>query len=142
MSQHSSEGGQASVLVELLRQVIPLSSEEPEEILLLFVRLGEVYDLGLADDRQFVTRVLPLVSGSLLKFLGDCLRAVCSWTDCKSRLLDEYFPYFVRERLVRDLIVLKFHVVGEPLREYIERKSQAATYSIRLQSNSSLIEFL
>ena len=114
--------------MELLRKVIPLSSEEPEEILRLFVRLGEVYDLGLADDIQFVTRVLTLVSGSVLKFLGNCLRTGCSWTDCKSRLLDEYIPYLVRECLVRDLIVFKCHVVGEPLREYIERISEAATF--------------
>jgi len=66
--QHGSEGGRASLLVELLRQEIPLSSGEPEEILRLFVRLGEVYDLGHADERQLITRFLPLVSGSLLNF--------------------------------------------------------------------------
>ena len=32
-SEHDSEGDQASVLVELLRQVAPLSSDEPKEIL-------------------------------------------------------------------------------------------------------------
>ena len=63
---------------------------------------------------HFVIRVLPLVSGSLLKFLGNCLRAGYTWADCISRLLEEHFPYFVREMLVRDLIVFKFHVVGEP----------------------------
>jgi len=51
----SSHGGggdsQTQVLVELLRQVSPLSSEEPEAILRLFVRLEEVHDLGLVDDR-------------------------------------------------------------------------------------------
>ena len=68
----SSHGGggdsQTQVLVELLRQVSPLSSEEPEAILRLLVRLEEVHDLGLVDDRVFVTRILPLVSGSLLTF--------------------------------------------------------------------------
>ena len=52
VSEKCSEGGQASDLAELLRHVIPLTSEEPEEILRLFVRLGEVYDLGLAADRS------------------------------------------------------------------------------------------
>ena len=91
-------------------------------------RLGEVYDLGLAGDRYFFTHVLHLVSGSLLKFLGNCLRAGCSWTDCKSRLLDEYFPYFVRESLVRDLKIFELHLVCEPLGEYFERISQAGTF--------------
>ena len=106
----SSHGGggdsQTQVLVELLRQVSPLSSEELEPILWLSVRLEEVHDLGLADDRVFVTRILPLVSGSLLTFLGDCLRKGGRWAECKARLLDEYSPYFVRERLIRDLIHL------------------------------------
>jgi len=83
-SQRGSELGQISVLAELLRQVAPLSSEKPEEILRLFVRVGEIYDLGLTDDRQFVTRVLPLVSGSPLKLLGSCLRGGCSWLSARS----------------------------------------------------------
>jgi len=47
------------VLVDLLRQVSPLSSEKPEGILRLFFRLEEIHNLGLVDDRIFVTRVLP-----------------------------------------------------------------------------------
>jgi hypothetical protein len=58
--------------------------------------------------------VLPHVSGNLLKYLENCLRAGYTWADCISRLLEEHFPYFVLERLVRNLIVFKFHVVGEP----------------------------
>jgi len=42
VSQHGSEGCQASVLVELLRQVIPLSFDKPVEILRLFFYLGVV----------------------------------------------------------------------------------------------------
>ena len=70
-SSHDGGGdSQTQVLVELLRQVSPLSSEQPEAILHLFVRLEEVHDLGLVNDRVFVTRILPLVSGSLLTFFG------------------------------------------------------------------------
>lgn len=139
-SQRGGEAAQVPVLVELLRQVAPLSSEEPEEILRLFVRVGEIYDLGLTDDRQFITRMLPLVSGSILKLLGSCLRGGCSWPQCKVQLLEEYFPYFVRERLVRDLIVFKFHVASEPLREYIERISQAATFLQYAATEQQLVD--
>jgi len=68
VSQHGSEGSQPSVLKELLRQVIPLSSEELEEILRLFSRLGEVYDLGLADDRQ--SRVCYPFLGEFTEIFG------------------------------------------------------------------------
>jgi len=87
-----------------------------------------VYDLDLVDDRQFVTRILPLVSGSLMKFLGNCLRGRCSWADCKTQLLEEFFPYFVRERLIRDLIVFRFHAAGQSMRVYIEQVFQAANF--------------
>ena len=40
-SQRGSEAAQVPVLVELLRQVAPLFSEEPEEILRLFDRVGD-----------------------------------------------------------------------------------------------------
>jgi hypothetical protein len=64
-SHGRGDSSQTPVLVELLHQVAPLSSEEPEDMLWLFVRLGEIQALGLVDDRMFITRVLPLVSGSL-----------------------------------------------------------------------------
>jgi hypothetical protein len=68
--QGSSGASQTQVLVDLLRQVSPLLSEQPEDILRLFVRLGEIHDVGFVQDRIFITRLLPLVSGSLLQFLG------------------------------------------------------------------------
>jgi hypothetical protein len=45
--QGSSGASQTQVLIDLLRQVTPLLSEQPEDILRLFVRLGEIHDLGL-----------------------------------------------------------------------------------------------
>ena len=73
-SELCSHGGgrdsRTQVLGELLRQVSPLRSEEPEAILCFFTRVEEIYGLGLVDDSGFVTRILPLVSGSLLRFFG------------------------------------------------------------------------
>jgi len=59
---------------------------------------------------------MPLVCDRLLTFLGDCLHESCSWAGCKSRLIDEYFSHFVRERLIRDLIVFNLQE-GQTLRE-------------------------
>jgi len=87
-----------------------------------------VYELGLVDDRQFVTSILPLVSGSIMTFLGSCLRGRCSWADCKSQLLEEFFPHFVRERLICDLIVFRFRGAGQSMREYIGSVFQAANF--------------
>jgi hypothetical protein len=69
-SHGSSEGCQTPVVMELLRQFSPLLSA----ILTLFVRLDEIFDLGMVNDRIFNTRILPLVSGNLLRFMVDCLR--------------------------------------------------------------------
>lgn len=126
--QGDSGFNRTQVLNELLRQVQPLSSEEPEDILRFFVKIGEIHDLGLVDDRVFITRILPFVPGGLLQFLGACLREGTSWAGCKSRLLDEYFPHFVRERLIRDLIVFNFHGEGQSMRVYIDQVFQAAEF--------------
>ena len=72
--------------LELLRAVPPLCSEEPELIMGLFIRLDAVHDLGLVDDRTFIIKILPLMSGSLLKFLGDSLRVGSDWAECKAWL--------------------------------------------------------
>jgi hypothetical protein len=124
------------VLVELLRQVPSLSSEETEAIMWLFVRLDEIHGLRLADDMGFITRILPLVSGSLLTFLGSCLRANNSRAECKSQLLQEYFPHIVRERLIRDLIVFSFQGEGQSLRAYIEQVF-GATHFLELDASES-----
>jgi hypothetical protein len=111
-SRGSSADCHTPVVVELLHQVTPLLSEEPEAILTLFIWLDEIFDLGIVNDRVFITRILPLVAGSLLRFMGDCLQKGNSWAECKSQLLEEYFPYFVRERLVRDYIERVFRVAA------------------------------
>ena len=84
---HGGSGEEAVLmLVELLRASPPLCSEQPELFMGLFIRLDAVHDLRLVDDRTFIIRILPLVSGSLLKFLGDSLRVSSDWAECKSRL--------------------------------------------------------
>ena len=116
------------VIVELLRQVPRLTSEEPEAILCLISRLDEIHALGLADDKAFVVRILPLVSGALLRFFGECLRSGMSWERCKGALLKEFFPHFVRERMIRDHIVFNFHNEGQALRDYVEGVFAAAKF--------------
>jgi hypothetical protein len=126
--QGDSGFNRTQVLNELLKQIKPLSSEEPENILRFFVKVGEIHDLDLVDDRVFITRILPFVPGGLLQFLGACLRERASWAGCKSQLLDEYFPHFVRERLIRDLIVFNFHGEGQSMRVYMEQVFQAEEF--------------
>jgi hypothetical protein len=79
----SNRDGHAAVLVELLWRFSPLSSEEPEELMNLFVRLDEIHKLGLVNDSIFIARILPLVSGSVLVFLGGCLHDGSDWVECK-----------------------------------------------------------
>ena len=56
------------------------------------------------------------------------LRTGSSWTDYKSQLLSEYFPNFVRERMIRDLVIFNFHGEGQALRAYIEQVFAAAKF--------------
>jgi len=109
-----------TLLVELLRHLSPLSSEEPEAIMNLFVRLDEIYELGLVEGRIFIIRILALLSGSVLVFVGNSLREGNNWAACKAHLLEKNFLYFVRGSLVRERIVICFHKKRQPLRQYIE----------------------
>ena len=104
-----------------------MSAEEPEAILPFIVRLDEIYALGPSDDRSFVVRILPLVSGAVFGFFGDCLRNGRTWEQCESELLREFFPHFVRERMIPDLIKFNFHEEGQSVREYIDRVFAAAS---------------
>ena len=68
-SHAGANGAPNSVLVELIWLFPRLSTENPEAILRFIARLDEIYALGLSDDRSFVVRILPLVSGAILRFL-------------------------------------------------------------------------
>ena len=61
------------MLVKLLRRHDSLSSEEPADILEFFVRLEQIYNLGLAADRILFVYVLPFVPGSVLMHWGGCV---------------------------------------------------------------------
>jgi hypothetical protein len=102
--------------------------------------LGEIHSLGLVEDRMFITRILPFVRGGLLQFLGVCLCKRSSWEACKAQLLEEYFPHFVRERLIRDLIVFNFQDEGQPLRVYIDLVFQAVDFLQYEASEQQLVE--
>jgi len=116
------------VIVELLLKVQSLSSDEPEAILRLVGKLDEIHSLGLVDDKFFVIRILPLLSGAVLSFFGECLRNGMSWEQCKREFLREFFPHFVREMLIRDNIVFNFHQERQPLRDYVSKVFAAASF--------------
>ena len=78
----------------------------------------------------------------MLQLLGTCLRGGSSWAECKARLLEEHFPYFVRERLIRDLIVFNFHGKDMPLRVYIDRVFQAADFLQYSATEQQIVERL
>jgi hypothetical protein len=90
-----------SVLGELFRNVQPLQSDEPTEILRFFVSLKGIYDLQLASDRLFTLKLLPKLKGACSNFLGGCIRRGDSWELCKKMILEEFFPFIVREKLIR-----------------------------------------
>ena len=117
-----------SVFVELMRQLSPLISEEPEVILRFVARLDDIYMLNLCDNRSFITRVLSLVPGVFLRFSADCLRNGRDWKQCKQQLLHEFFPHFIRERLIRDLITFNFHYHTTPVRQYIDQVFSGARF--------------
>jgi hypothetical protein len=78
--------------------------------------------------------------GGLLRILGNCLREVSGWVECKAWLLDEYFPYFVRDILVRNFIILRFENEGQHLREYIEQVFRAAGFLGYNASEQQLVD--
>jgi hypothetical protein len=68
-----------------------------------------------------MTRVLPLLTGDMLALLGQYLRQQKAWEQCKNLVRERIFPHFVRERLIRDLVVCRFQGERDPIREYVDR---------------------
>ena len=123
---HASGRESNAVLVDLMRQVAPLTSNEPEAILRFIAHLDEVHELELCDDRVFITHILPLVPGVVMRFFGECLKERRNWKQCKTEIMHEFCPPFIRERLIRDLITFNFHKQHTPVREYIDQVFSAA----------------
>jgi len=133
-SQGVRDSSEGPVLSDLLRDVPRLMSEEPKEILRFCVDVKAIYDLKLVPDNVFWMRLLPKVRGGLLTFFGQSMKHGESWDDCKTRLLREYFPLFVKEKMIRELVVFNFQKKGQPIREFIKEVTDAAEF---LQYNAS-----
>ena len=71
-------------------------------------------------------RLLPKVQGNLLTFFGYCIRPRDSWEQYKAHVLKEYFPLFVRKKMIRKLVVFHFQERGCPLREFTKEVVDAA----------------
>ena len=59
-----------------------------------------------------------------MKSHGTCVKLVYS----------EYFPLFVKEKMIRELVVFNFQKKGQPIREFIKEVTDAAEF---LQYNAS-----
>jgi hypothetical protein len=104
------------------------------------MRVDDIYRLTLTADRTFVTYLLPLVPAGLLQFLGSCIRHGDTWAVCKAKVLEEFFPHFIRERLIRELIVFNFHSEGESIRAYFDRVFQAAEFLLYEATEEQLVQ--
>jgi hypothetical protein len=76
----------------------------------------------------------------MLPFFGGCLREGGNWANCRKQLLESYFPYFVRERLITDLIVFKLHKEGESVRGFADQIFEAASFLEYQASEEQLVE--
>jgi hypothetical protein len=85
------------------------------------VDLKAIYELKLVPDNVFLMRLLSKVQGNLLTFFGQCIRPALSWEQFKARVLIEYFPLFVREKMIREVIVFLFQERDCPLRSLLRR---------------------
>jgi hypothetical protein len=85
-------------------------------------------------------KLLPKVTGGLLTFLGEGMQRGESWEQCRTRVLKEYFPLFVREKLIRELVVFNFHERGCPLRQFIKEVIEAAEFLQYEATEAEIIE--
>jgi hypothetical protein len=63
-----------------------------------------------------------------------------SWNVCKTRLLREYFSLFVKEKMIRELVVFNFQEKGRPIREFIKEVTDAAEFLKYNASEADVVE--
>jgi hypothetical protein len=85
-------------------------------------------------------RLLLKAQGSLLNFFGECIRHGDSWEQCKARVLKEYFPLFVREKMIQELVVFHFQERDCALREFIKEVVDAAEFLQHRASEGEIVD--
>jgi hypothetical protein len=63
-----------------------------------------------------------------------------SWDKCKTHVLKENFPLFVREKMIRELVVFNFQGKGCRLREFIKKVIDAAEFLQYRASEGEIVE--
>ena len=75
-----------------------------------------------------------------MTFFGKFLKDRESWNVCKTRLLREYFPLFVKENMIRELVVFNFQEKGRPIREFIKEVIDVAEFLHYNESEADVVE--
>jgi hypothetical protein len=96
----------------------------------LEVELGPGSSLSLMDPVGMVrARSWPSCCAEFPAYRRKGRRKFCiSLLNGRAQLLAEFFPYFVREKLIRDLVVFNFYEKGQPLRVFIDQVFMAAEF--------------
>ena len=104
----------------MLKDAPCLTSEEPKAILKFFVELKAIYELNLVPENMFLMRFVNLLWGvhKTWRFVG-AMQSPC---------VEKYFPLFVREKMIRELIVFHFQERECQLREFIKEVVDAAEF--------------
>ena len=101
MGSHVGRCGKVvPVIVEFIRHIPTLSSEDHEATRGLITKLDEIYSLRLCDDIAFFFRKLFLISGVVFRFFREYLQNDRSLEQCKCELLKEFYPHFISERMI------------------------------------------
>jgi len=66
-----------------LRHIPTLSSDEPEDIFVLIIKLDEIYALIFVGDSVLLVPKLPLVTGAVFGFFGEYLLSGSILEQCK-----------------------------------------------------------
>ena len=79
------------------------------------MELKAIYELQLTPDRVFIVKLLPRV---LLNLFGASIRDRASREECKTQVLKAHYPLFVKEKLIREMVVFCFQKKECHLRKF------------------------
>jgi hypothetical protein len=124
----------------LIKNIPLLADTDPEKIVKFFMSVGEVYDLKLVIDSEFMSLLVCRTSGRITQMLGSHVGTTRNWGMVRSHIVSTFLPPRVKEKFLASYVLERLQSSSEDLKSYIMSVVAAADILGFAGSESQLVD--
>jgi hypothetical protein len=117
---------QIKLVEDLIKSISLMLDSDPENILNLLIRAGEIVGLKLVTDQEFMSLLVSRTSGRLVQIIGGHIGTTHNWGVVQDEIISTFLPPQLKEKFLRLRVLDRFQTASEDLATYVSSVVAAA----------------